>query len=161
VSAAAWRGLILTIVIAAAAGFIGARLGTQGAAEASSTPAATATGMPQVTVRQSVEGLLRRDFKLTADQRTRLRAIDDRFTRQHNLIWADIRMSNAELAAAVASDMSMNQEAKNAITEIQDSVGRLHTESIQYVLEVRQVLTPEQRAEFDDHIVMALMRDPA
>ncbi len=155
-----WRGLAITVVIALAAGFIGARLGDFGATHARAPSQANPAG-GQGSVRQSVQSLLDRDFKLTADQKTRIAAIDSRFTLEHNMIWADIRASNVELAAAVASDMSLNQEAKNAITEIQESVGRLQTKSIQYVLEVRQVLTPEQRAEFDEHIIMALMRDPA
>ena len=157
-SAQAWRGLILTVVIALAAGFIGARLGAQ--ASSGATPAASPGG-GQGSVRESVGSLLRRDFRLTPDQKARVAAIDAKFTRDHNMIWADIRASNVELAAAVANDMSLNQEAKNAITEIQESVGRLQTRSIQYVLEVRQVLNPDQRAEFDEHIIMALMRDPA
>jgi hypothetical protein len=155
VNAAAWRGMILTLVIAAAAGFAGAKLG-QGA-----HAAAPLTAISRGTVRQSVDALLERDFKLSVQQKQQLQVIDEQFIRKHNLIWADIRMSNAELAAAVANDMSLNQDAKNAIMEIQDSVGRLHTESIQYVLEVRKVLTPQQRTQFDEHIVMALMRDPA
>ena len=147
-----WRWWLLTAVIAAAFGFLGARLGMQ---QAPTPP------MGQDTVRASVEALLQREFKLAPVQRQAIDRIDEKFTRAHNLIWADIRMSNAELAAAVAQDMTLNPQAKVAIQEIQESVGRLHTESIQYVLEVRQVLTPEQRVVFDEHIIMALMRDPA
>lgn len=147
-----WRWWLLTAVIAAAFGFLGARLGMQ---QASPPP------LGQGTVRASVESLLQREFKLSPTQRQAIDGIDQKFTRTHNLIWADIRMSNAELAAAVANDMSLNPQAKVAIQEIQESVGRLHTESILYVLEVRQVLTPEQRVVFDEHIIMALMRDPA
>ena len=148
-----WRWWLLTAVFGAAFGFLGARLGMQHV-----PPPGPA---PQGTVRASVESLLQREFKLTPAQRASIDQIDQKFTRTHNLIWADIRMSNAELAAAVADDMSLNPQAKVAIQEIQESVGRLHTESILYVLEVRKVLTPEQRTTFDEHIVMALMRDPA
>jgi hypothetical protein len=146
-----WRWWLLTAVIAVAFGFLGARLGMQ----------SPAPRMGQGTVRASVESLLQREFKLSSAQRASIDEIDRKFTRTHNLIWADVRMSNAELAAAVAEDMSLNPLAKVAIQEIQQSVGRLHTESILYVLEVRQVLTPEQRLVFDEHIIMALMRDPA
>ncbi len=151
-----WRGLLVTILVAAAFGFLGARLGSMQHAHA---PASMAPG--QGTVRQSVSLLLSHEFKLTPQQKQRIAAIDADFTRKHNLIWADILASNAELAAAVADDMTLNTEAKNAILDIQSSVGRLHTESILYVLAVRQELTPEQRVVFDEHVVMALMRDPA
>ncbi|MEI9964782.1 MAG: periplasmic heavy metal sensor [Caulobacteraceae bacterium] len=158
-NAASWRGLVLTLVvtllIAAGAGFVGARLGMQRADTASSGP------MGGGTVRQSVHTLLDKSFKLSDAQKQRIQAIDERFTRQHNLIWGDIRMYNAQLASAVATDMSLNPQAQAAIKNIQQSVGALHTESILYVLEVRKVLTPEQQTVFDEHIVLALMRDPA
>lgn len=149
-----WRGLLLTVLVAAAFGFLGARLGMLQHSQAGPGPS-------PATVRQSVSALLNREFKLTAQQKQRIGAIDQDFTRKHNLIWADIRASNAELAAAVADNMALNTEAQNAILDIQASVGRLHTESILYILAVRKELTPEQRVVFDEHVIMALMRDPA
>jgi len=154
VNAASWRGLILTLVIALAAGFIGARLGALGGHAGGSGK------LGQDTVRQSVDSMLDRDFKLTAVQKQRIEAIDEQFTRQHNLIWTDIYASNARLASAVATDMSLSTDAKSAILGIQEGVGRLHTASILYVIQVRGELTPEQRKHFDEHVIMALMRSP-
>ena len=166
-NAASWRGLALTLVIAAAAGFAGARLGALGGQL--STPAPVAQG----SVRQAVDTLLQRDFKLTTAQKQQVQQIDDRFTQAHNQVWSDINTSNARLASAVATDlpngklesaaaadMTLSPDAKAAISQIQDGVGRLHTESILYVLQVREVLTPEQRNNFDEHVIMALMRSP-
>lgn len=162
-NAASWRGLIITVVIALAAGFIGARLGALG-----SSAAGRAEG---ISVRQSVDALLARDFKLTADQKRQIEEIDERFTKTHNIVWADINNADAKLASAVAinmpngtlenvEDMNLSPDAKSAIQGIEDGVGRLHTESILYVLQVREVLTPAQRKNFDEHIIMALMRSP-
>ncbi len=152
-NAGSWRGLLLTLVIAVAAGFVGARLGELGGHSGGA-------GRSQDTVRQSVDTMLEHDFKLTADQKQKIEAVDEQFTRKHNLIWTDIYTSNARLASAVATDMSLSPDAKTSIQGIQDGVGRLHTESILYVLQVREVLTPEQRKHFDEHIIMALMRSP-
>ncbi len=153
-NAAAWRGLLLTLVIALAAGFVGARLGVLGGHAGGSSRGT------QDSVRQAVDTLLERDFKLTPAQKQRIEVIDEQFTRTHNLIWTDIYTSNARLASAVATDMSLSADAKSAISGIQEGVGRLHTESILYVLQVRQVLEPGQRKQFDEHIIMALMRSP-
>ena len=150
-SAAAWRTLLLTLVIALAAGFAGARLGVMGTK-------APAGG--QDTVRQSVDTMLKRDFQLTADQKQKIQAIDERFAREHNLIWADIDINNGKLASAVATDMSLSPDAKASIQGIEQGIGRLHTASIVYILDVRQVLTPEQRTHFDEHVILALMRTP-
>ncbi len=154
-NAASWRGLVLTIVIATAAGFAGAWLGVTGLHMAGG-----GSRVSQDSVRQSVDALLTKDFQLTASQKQQIDQIDGDFTRKHNVIWADIFTDNARLASAVATDMSLSADAKSAIAGIQDGVGRLHTESILYVLQVRQVLTPEQRKQFDEHIILALMRSP-
>ena len=164
-NAASWRALVITIVIALAAGFIGAKLGSLGSHGAGSSRAG------QGSVRQAVDALLARDYKLTPAQKRQIEETDERFTRIHNVIWADINTSNARLASAVATDlptgklesatdMTLSPDAKASIQGIEDGVGKLHTESILYVLEVRQVLTPEQRKDFDEHIIMALMRSP-
>jgi hypothetical protein len=162
-NAASWRALIITIAIALAAGFVGAKLGALGSS--------AAVKPPQGSVRQSVDALLDRNFKLTAAQKQQIEQIDERFTKTHNAVWADINTSDAKLASAVAinmpngtlenvDDMNLSPDAKAAIQGIEDGVGRLHTESILYVLQVREVLTPEQRKTFDEHIIMALMRSP-
>ena len=153
-NAGSWRGLILTLVLAVAAGFAGARLGAIGEHHAAGQAATYSS------VRQAVDALLERDFKLTAAQKQRIVQIDARFSKIHNQIWAGIYTENARLANAVATDMTLNADAKTAINGIQEGVGRLHSESILYVLEIRQVLTEQQRPDFDDRVIMALMRSP-
>jgi len=150
----AWRGFVLTLVIATAAGFAGARMGMLGQHR---NPGG---GAPYASVRQAVDDLLERDFKLTAGQKQQIAVIDQHFSVIHNQIWTGIYTENAQLANAVAANMSLSPEAKKAIAGIQDGVGRLHTESIIYVLQIRQVLTPAQRPDFDEHVIMALMRSP-
>jgi Spy/CpxP family protein refolding chaperone len=154
VNAGAWRGFALTLVIAIVAGFAGARLGMLGQHRS------PAGGAPYASVRQAVDDLLERDFKLTAAQKQQIAQIDQRFSVVHNQIWTGIYTENAQLANAVAANMTLSPDAKKAIAGIQDGVGRLHTESIIYVLEIRQVLTPAQRPDFDEHVIMALMRSP-
>ena len=162
-----WRSLIFTLVIAGAAGFAGAKLGALG--EHLNAPASPSQG----SVRQAVDTLLQHEFKLTAAQQQQVQKIDDHFTQDHNQIWSDINNANARLASAVAtdlpngklesaatSDMMLSPDAKTAVLGIEEGIGQLHTESILYVLQVRDVLTPPQRNDFDEHIIMALMRSP-
>jgi len=162
-----WRGLIVTLLVAGAAGFAGAKLGATGGQL--NGPQSVSPG----SVRQAVDTLLHRDFKLTAAQQKEIQRIDDHFTQDHNQIWSDINNANARLASAVAtdlpngklesaatSDMMLSPDAKTAVQGIEAGVGQLHTESILYVLQVRDVLTPQQRNNFDEHIIMALMRSP-
>ena len=149
-----WRGLLLTLIIAGVAGFAGAKLGAMGQHHN------TGGGAPYANVRQAVDDLLARDFKLTPSQKQQIAQIDERFTKVHNQIWTGIFTENAQLANAVSADMTLNDDAKKAILGIQDGVGRLHTESILYMLQVRQVMNQSQKPEFDEHVIMALMRSP-
>jgi hypothetical protein len=149
-----WRGIVLTLIIAGVAGFAGAKLGAMGQHHS------VGGGAPYANVRQAVDDLLARDFKLTQSQKQQIGEIDERFTKVHNQIWTGIFTENAQLANAVSSDMTLNADAKKAILGIQDGVGRLHTESILYMLEVRQVMNQSQKPEFDEHVIMALMRSP-
>ena len=166
-NAAFWRNLLFTLVIAGAAGFAGAKLGAMGGQL--NAPASPSQG----SVRQAVDTLLQHDFKLTDAQKRQVQKIDDHFTQTHNEIWSDINNANARLASAVAtdlpngkledaaiSDMMLSPNAKTAVLGIEAGIGQLHTESILYVLQVREVLTPQQRNDFDEHIIMALMRSP-
>ena len=117
-TAGAWRGFVLTLVIAIAAGFAGARLGMLGQHKS------PAGGAPYASVRQAVDDLLDRDFKLTAAQKQQIAQIDQRFSVVHNQIWTGIYTENAQLANAVAANMSLSPDAKKAIAGIQDGVGR-------------------------------------
>ncbi len=146
-----WRNLIITVVVAASAGFAGARLG------AMRTPPTAAT--PQTTLRQTVDAMLTRDFSLTADQKEKVRGIDEAFTRQNNRIWATLKMTNAELAGALSDDMTMNAMTHVYIQQIEENVGLLQSSTITYIIDIRNVLTPKQRELYDERIIRALMRD--
>lgn len=145
-----WRVVLVTVVIATLCGFVGARFGA-------SRSAPTVNSMQEQTVRQRVDDILRKKFNLTPAQKAEVDRIDDRYTRLRNQIIADLHAENVDLAAAVAENMTLSPLAKDAVMEIQVSVGMLQTETIKYILEVRQVLTPDQRKVFDEDIVEMMM----
>ena len=146
-----WRVVLITVVIATICGFIGARFG------ASRSAPPTANQMQEPTVRQQVDDILRKKFTLTPAQKQTIDAIDERYTRRRNEIIADLHAENVDLAAAVGENMTLSPLAKDAIMEIQDSVGKLQTDTINYILEVRQVLTADQKKAFDEEIVEMMM----
>ena len=148
-----WRNLLITILVAAASGFAGARLG----AIRNQTPAAKPSA--QVTLRQTVDAMLSRDFNLSAEQKRQVGVIDENFTRQNNRIWATLKMTNAELAGALSDDMTMNAMTQVYIRQIEQNVGLMQTSTINYIIDIRNVLTPQQRELYDERIIRALMQD--
>ena len=150
-----WRNLLITIVVAAASGFAGARLG----AIRSQAPLQANPPSAQTTLRQTVDAMLTRDFNLSGEQKAKIAAIDEAYTRQNNRIWSMLKMINAELAGALSDDMTMNAMTQVYIRRIEENVGLMQTSTINYIIDIRNVLTPQQRDLYDERIIRALMRD--
>ena len=143
-----WRNLLITIVLAFAAAYAGARFGAQ------------APPKPTPQLRESIYQTVHHDLKLTPAQETQIRAIDDRYEHKRNALRADIGSADAELAQALANEMALGTAAERALTHIQTSLGQMQRDSVLYVLDVRAVLTPEQQTQLDRKIFETLALGP-
>ena len=54
-----------------------------------------------------------------------------------------------ELADALMADMAFGREAQQASNHVEQGLGQLQRATILYVLEVRDVLTPQQQTVYD------------
>jgi Spy/CpxP family protein refolding chaperone len=143
----AWLNLLVTAIVAATAGFAGARMGAQGiGGGAEQTP----------FLRESIATLTREGLDLTAEQRRELEAIEARHTHRRNALRVQISRANLELAGAMSEEMAFGPQAQTAIDHLQSSVGELQSATVLYLIEVRDLLTPEQRAIYDRKVVEAL-----
>ena len=144
-----WLNLLLTVVVAAAAGFVGARVGAQRFdSGASQTP----------LLRASVKELVEDGLKLTPEQQREIDEIEDRHSRRRNTLRVQVSRANLELAGAMSEEMAFGPQAQTAIDHLQSSVGELQSSTVLYILEIRDVLTPAQRAIYDRKVVDALTR---
>jgi hypothetical protein len=116
-----WRNLIITVVVALLAGGIGGWMGAQNVLDSD------AQSLP---LRQTVHEIVRRDLKLTPGQS----AVAD---------------ANRELADALMADMTFGRGAQQASNHVEQGLGQLQRATILYVLQVRDVLTPEQQMIYD------------
>ena len=71
-----------------------------------------------------------------------------------------MRAANAELAAAIREERGYGPRVTAAVERFHHAMGRLQTETIRHVFAMREVLTPQQRARFDDTVVAALVAEP-
>ena len=68
--------------------------------------------------------------------------------------------ANRDLAAALRERHAYGPEARKAIDRFHAAMGQLQEATIEHVLAMRAVLTPEQAARFDKTISEALASDP-
>jgi Spy/CpxP family protein refolding chaperone len=139
-----WLNLIVTLVVAAIAGFIGAWAGASGLHR---SPEQT----PLLT--KSVQEMVQHGLQLTPKQRTEIEAVEARFTKRRNGLRVQIGMANLELAAALSEEMAFGPKAQAAIDDLQRSFGDLQSSTVLYILEIRDVLTPQQRVLYDRKVV--------
>lgn len=142
-----WLNLAITLVVAAAAGFIGAWAGAEGLHRSRERPS---------LLTQSVQEMVEHGLQLTPAQRKEIDAVEARYTKRRNSLRVQIGQANVELASAMSEEMAFGPKAQAAIDDLQSSVGDLQSSTVLYILELRDVLTPQQRVLYDRKVVEAL-----
>lgn len=143
-----WRNIMITVALAFAAAYVGARLGAQ------------APPKPAAPLRASVYEMVHHQLKLTPAQQAAIAQIDARYEHKRNALRADVGSADAELAQALANEMALGTSAQRALGHIQGSLGEMQRDSVVYVLDVRAVLTPEQQTALDRKIFETLALGP-
>ena len=142
-----WINLAITLFVAAVAGFIGAWAGAEGLHHQREQTS---------LLRQSVREMTMAGLNLSSHQSQEIAAVEDRYTKRRNALRVQISRANVELAAAMSEEMAFGPQAQTAIDHLQNSVGDLQSSTVLYVLEIRDVLTKEQRVVYDRKVVEAL-----
>jgi len=134
-----WRNLLITVVVALAAGWAGGWLGVR-------TLVAEDEMLP---LRQTVSAIVRGDLRLTGEQIHDIQNIENRYYDRRIQLRTHVAEANRELADALMNDMAFGREAQQASQHVERGLGDLQRATIVYVLEVRDVLTPEQQVIYD------------
>ena len=152
-----WKNLPLMALVGALFGFVGAEISMS---HAMTIPATVPMAAPvrDVTLRQAINTMLRQR-NLTEAQKSAIAAINGRFTTQHNHAMANLMMAKAHLGDVFSESMMLDAPTKQAVSSMDDAVGDIQTQTINYIVDIRKVLTPIERHEFDDKVVAILMRD--
>jgi hypothetical protein len=105
---------------------------------------------------QSVQEMVDHGLQLSPLQHKEIDAVEARYTKRRNGLRVQIGGANVELAKAMAEEMAFGPKAQTAIDHLQSSVGDLQSSTVLYILEIRDVLTPQQRVLYDRKVVEAL-----
>src|SRR5580765_2628937 len=135
-----WRNLAITVVVALLAGTVGGWMGARNAIDSD------AQTLP---LRQTVSEIVSRDLKLTANQRKEIEAIEHKYYDKRSSLRMQVADANRNLADALMADMAFGREAQQASNQLEQGLGELQRATILYVLEVRDVLSPEQQMVYD------------
>jgi nickel and cobalt resistance protein CnrR len=135
-----WRNLAVTFLVAVVAGAVGGWMGARNVIEGD------AQTLP---LRQTVSEIVRRDIALTPDQTKVIQAIEDKYYSRRSELRTQVAGANRELADALMADMAFGREAQQATTHVEQGLGELQRATVLYVLEVRDVLSPEQQMVYD------------
>src|SRR5262245_1853650 len=133
------RSLAITVVVALVAGWAGGWLGVR-------TLIAEDEMLP---LRQTVSAIVRGDLHLTQEQIRDIQNIENRYYDRRIQLRTHVAEANRELADALMNDMAFGREAQQASLHVERGLGDLQRATIVYVLEVRDVLTPEQQVIYD------------
>ncbi len=105
----------------------------------------------------SLHAVVHHELTLTAKQNEQIEALEASFATQRKALEEELRQSNSELAVAILkSDDEAGPDVDAAVHHFHEAMGSLQAETIKHVFAMRRVLSPVQRAKFDDQIKQAL-----
>ena len=137
-----WRNLAVTFAVAILAGAIGGWMGARNAIDSDT----------QLPLRQTVSEIVQHDLKLTEDQAKEIQAIENKYSERRTSLRVQVADANRELADALMADMAFGREAQQATNHVEQGLGELQRATVLYVLEVRDVLRPEQQMVYDRRV---------
>jgi nickel and cobalt resistance protein CnrR len=137
-----WRSSLVTIVLAGLAAFGGARLGSHQAPTPSTQP-----------LSERLFGILGDEVELSSQQRQTILAIADRYAPERDQLRLRSRMRNADLLRSMVHEQRFGPETQEALDQLQIVMGQRLQQSLEYMQQVRGVLTPAQRAVFDRRLI--------
>ncbi len=137
------RGLVLTIVLSALAGGLGVWGGARYV-------------LAHTQRAPSLHELVHHRLHLTAAQQSRIEGLERDYAARREALEAEMRAANAALAQAYQESHAYTPKVQAAIDRFHVAMDALQKETLLHVIAMRQVLTPDQTAGFDDTVVRSL-----
>jgi Spy/CpxP family protein refolding chaperone len=131
-----WRTLLLTTLVAFAAGALGVCAGL--------------AFFPRPSAHDSLDAVVHRELNLTSEQQRALETIETRYAAQKRALEDEMRAATGDIATAVSEDKANTPRVQAAVDRFHMAMGQLQHATIAHVFEMRAVLTPEQQRRFDE-----------
>ena len=134
--------LILTVVLALLAGAGGAWIGARFV-------------FPQ-RHSLSLHELVHKELDLSKEQKGQIAKLEQQFAGRRQAREAELHAANAELAAAINERHEYSPEVQTAVEHFHKAMGELQKQTVDHVLAMRKVLSPDQAVNFDRRVSEAL-----
>ena len=136
-----WRSSLVTIVLAGLAAFVGARLGSH------------QPPTPSQPLSERLFNILGDEIELSSQQRQTILAISERYAPERDQLRLHSRMRNADLLRSMVHEQRFGPETQEALDQLQGVMGQRLKQSLEYMQQMRAVLTPAQRDVFDRRLI--------
>lgn len=103
--------------------------------------------------------VLHHRLALDATQKTSLEILERRFAVQRRAFELDLRADNARLADAIEAEHGNGPRVAAAVDHSHTAMGELQKATLAHIFAMRQLLRPNQTAQFDQAVVKALTAD--
>lgn len=103
--------------------------------------------------------VLHHRLALDAKQKTSLEILERRFAVQRRAFELELRADNARLAEAIEAEHGNGPRVAAAVDRSHTAMGELQKATLAHIFAMRQVLRPNQTAQFDQAVVKALTDD--
>ena len=140
-----WRIFLAMLLITAVAGGLAGWAGVE-------------YGLHRET-REDLDTLLHRDLDLTAPQNQQIEVLEKMFALDRTRYQTEMRAANKQLAQALTKNHSYSPEVERAIQHVHVAMAELQVRTVQHILAMRAVLTPEQARIFDRTVSKTLTSD--
>jgi hypothetical protein len=114
-------------------------------------------GIHRAATQDNLDTVLHRDLHLTSDQESRIAVLEGTFARDRIGYEAEMRDANKALAHALTTDNGNDAEMKQAVQRLHTAMAALQVRTVEHVLSMRSVLTPQQKDIFDRTINQSLV----
>ena len=103
--------------------------------------------------------VLHHQLHLDDAQEARLTLLEQRFAVQRRALELEMRADNARLAAAIEAEHGNGPRVAAAVDQSHAAMGELQKATLAHIFAMRQLLRPDQAAQFDRAVVKALTDD--
>lgn len=103
-----------------------------------------------------LDELLHHRLHLSSSQTEHLTALEQEFATNRSELEAQMRAANRDIAAAITSRHTYDDEAQRAVDQLHRAMMQLQEATIRHVLAMRGVLAADQVQEFDQTVEQAL-----
>jgi len=100
------------------------------------------------------------ELELSAEQSSKLDALEARYAIQKAELEASLRESNLRLAEAIEAEHHFGPAVSAAIDDVHEEMEALQKATLRHVFDMRELLDPEQQVLFDRQVSEALTRNP-